>query len=329
MVARFILSLDCEGKWGVADHLTPGHHAALSDERLREAYRGVLAALDEFDIPATFAFVGCFALSSGDLDRLRPSLEALANDAPGYLEHALRDSRDGSREGWTGDWAMEAVDAARPDHEIALHGATHIPWDWPGLTEAAARRELGMLFEAGAPILSRVTTYIYPRNAIAHPQVLEEFGIAGLRHARSHGNRLASLASEFDLFSRPEAELPDDSPVRIPAGYFVNWLSGPRRFVPVGISRLRARRMLRRAAQTGGVVHYWTHPENIASAPATLDLLRGILEDVARMRDAGQCEVLTQDQYCRRIDPAALAAAEARRDERLARRVTAAPASAI
>ena len=146
MVARFILSLDCEGKWGVADHLTPGDHAALSDARLRAAYADILAALAEFDIPATFAFVGTFSLTADRLATMRPALADLARDLPGYLEPALEDMANGTREGWTGDWAVEAVDGARQHHEIGLHGATHMPWTWPGMTPDLARRELGLLF---------------------------------------------------------------------------------------------------------------------------------------------------------------------------------------
>jgi len=317
MVAKFILSLDCEGKWGVADHLTAGDHAALSDERLRAAYDGLIAALDEFDIAATFAFVGTFSLSAERLAGIKPGLEALARDLPGYLEPALADMATGTNQGWTGDWAVEAAATAKPGHEIGLHGATHIPWTWPGMTPELARRELGLIYDARAPILAKTTTFIFPRNRGDHPELLDEVGIAGLRQTREFPSRLASLVSEFNLFEAPEGVPPPAVPLPIPAGYFVNWLSGPRKLVPQAVSRLRARRLLERAEKTGEVVHYWTHPENIASAPATLALLRGILEDVARMRDAGRCEVLTQDGWCRRIDPAHVAASEARRDARL------------
>ena len=319
MVARFILSLDCEGKWGVADHLTPGDHAALSDARLRAAYADILAALAEFDIPATFAFVGTFSLTADRLAAMRPALADLARDLPGYLEPALEDMANGTREGWTGDWAVEAVDGARQHHEIGLHGATHMPWTWPGMTPDLARRELGLLFAEKAPILSRTTTYIFPRNAGDHPALLDEFGIAGLRATRTFPSRMASLASEFNLFERPEGVPPPARPLSIPAGYFVNWMSGGRKLVPPALSRLRARRLLEQAVRTGEVVHYWTHPENIASAPATLGVLRGILAEVARLRDAGRCEVLTQDGWCRRVDSAHVAASEARRDALLAR----------
>ena len=309
MTARFILSLDCEGKWGVADHLTPADHAGLSDERLRKAYGDILALLDEFDLPATFAFVGCFSLSAQALAEMKPDLKGA------YVAPAVADAFEGSRQGWTGDWALEAVQAATQSHEIGLHGVTHTPWNQ--LDAAQARAEMDLFYRSGAPMLKEVTTWIYPRNAQAHEAVLDEFGIAGLREERTATSRILRLAGEFNLWSQPDPDLADGKPLRIPPGYFVNWRSGPRRAVPVAVSIDRARRMLAYADRIGGVVHYWTHPENIATAPETLSVLRGIVEAAARMRDAGRCEVLTQDAYCRSRAPEHVTACEARRDQKL------------
>lgn len=301
--ARFILSLDCEGKWGLADQLTPAHHRLLSDEGLRDAYGRLIALLDEFEIPATFAFVGCFSLSAEHLAASLPALEAFSGEVPGYLDAALDDIALPDRQGWTGDWAVRAVLHAAADHEIALHGATHVPWTWPGMTRDVARQEFKILLDAQAPILTRTCTFVYPRNAVAHLDVLDEFGLVGARGTRSRSYRAQSLAAEFNLLSPPDADPVIARPLQIPAGHFVNWPSGARRIVPAEVTRARARLMLRRARATGRVVHYWTHPENIATAPATLRVLRAILEEVARMRDAGRCDVLTQEAYCRSVDP--------------------------
>src|SRR5689334_11237435 len=120
MVARFILSLDCEGKWGVADQLTANVHRQLSDADLRIGYRNVLSLLDEFDVPATFAFVGLFAESGEGFRRLVPELQPLVSSSPDYLAPALADAERGSRQGWHGAWAIDALLASKTQHELAL-----------------------------------------------------------------------------------------------------------------------------------------------------------------------------------------------------------------
>jgi peptidoglycan/xylan/chitin deacetylase (PgdA/CDA1 family) len=317
VTARFILSLDCEGRWGMADRLTPEVRRALSDQRLRRAYDAILAVLDRYRIPSTFAFTGMFSLDRATLRDALPLVEGLARDFPDYLGPAVAGIGRGE-EGWSGDWALEAVAAAATEHELALHGATHVPWDHPAMTEELARRELASIYATGAPLLAAVSTYVYPRNAVAHRQVLHEHGIAGVRGARLRGSRMANLAAEFDVRTRSDRDPAPGVPLEVPAGYFVNWQAGARRIVPRGVTRARVRNMLEHADRTDGVVHLWLHPENVATAPTTLSLLRSLMADVAHLRDAGRCRILTQHEYCRQIDEVHLARSRARRDVRRA-----------
>ena len=302
MVARFILSFDCEGKWGVADHLTPQLHQHLSDASLTRAYRELVTVLDEYAIEATFAFVGCYAITSAQLDASLPQLRGLAQHFPDYLGPVLADYTEGSREGWVGDWAVDMIANAASKHELGLHGITHVPWNHPAMNEARAREELALAYDAGFAIAARATTYIYPRNAVAYTHLLAERGIMAYREAKPRGSRITSLLSEFDLFTKPEADIPCvTAPMPIPAGHFINWRHGLRKLVPVEVTRQRARAMLQRAVKTNGVVHYWMHPENLASAPSTMQVLKAILDEVRTLRDAGKCEVLTQDAYYQRL----------------------------
>ena len=295
MPARFILSLDCEGKWGMADLLSPDIHATLSDARLQTAYRNVVMVLDEYAIPATFAFVGLFGESAAHFADLRPEVERLAKLVPAYLDPALADIDHGSREGWHGDWAVDAVNSARTTHEIGLHGCSHVPFTW--LNEAGIMAERALFDRLSSPIRD-AKTFIYPRNLVANVDRLADFGQLGYRLAPPSRNRMASLLSELNLFSPPERDPPPASPVQIPAGYFVNWQHGPRKLVPIPLSVHRMRCMMEAAVSRDAVVHLWLHPENIASAPRTMILLRAMVALAARYRDAGRCEIITQQEYC-------------------------------
>lgn len=303
MVARFILSLDCEGKWGVADCLTRSEHTWLSDERLRQAYRGITELLDEYEVPATFAFVGLFAASEQTFRQLSPVITRLAHQAPNYLGPALFDSLEGSRQGWHGDWAVHAVSNARIRHEIGLHGVTHVPWTTQGPNFFA--EELALLRELRSPV-SESRTFVFPRNEVAHLELLESAGLQGYRMAPRPTSRARNLLSAFNLWSAPEhdSQGPRSGIIPIPGGYFINWRHGLRRLVPPWLTRARFRLLLDNAGSEG-VVHAWMHPENVASAPDTLDLLRDIVSLVARKRDLGHCEVLTQINYVESLRSAA------------------------
>jgi hypothetical protein len=293
---KFILSLDCEGKWGVADVLTSQHRHDLSDERLCDAYQAILDSLEEFDIPATFAFVGVFSQSPAKFAQIRASLDALGHAARAYLAPALREIESGNSSGWHGDHLVGAVTQSRAGHEIALHGVTHMPWT--AMDEASADAEM-RIFEALDGPVRESKTFIYPRNLVAHQEVLARHGFIGFRTARKTPSRALSLLSEFNLFEKPEDVGRSRDIIHIPAGFFLNWRSGLRSLVPPEVTRLRADRLLKAAARSDAIVHYWLHPENVASAPSTLELVRTLALEVARSREAGACEVMTQLGYCR------------------------------
>ena len=295
MTARFILSLDCEGKWGITHHLGRWEQRTLSDRSLRRAYDSTLALLAEFDVPATFAFVGLFGETAQSFRRLRPLVEGMSGIGRQLLQPALDDLDHGSGQGWHGEWAVDAVGGATTGHEIAFQGATHVPWD--AMDQNALTDEIQIYRALEGPVRNS-RTMVYPRNRVAFTHILPSMGIGGFRMARVRSRPL-SLASEFNIFARPESDpvQAPTGPVAIPAGNFVNWRHGLRRLVPTALSLKRFSNLLDNAERTGRVVHYWLHPENIASEPGTLALLRGMMMQLAGARSAGRCRVLTQAAY--------------------------------
>lgn len=284
MPGIFILSLDCEGKWGVADQLNESHGVFLNDARLRGAYAAVAGLIDQFGLSATFAFTTLFTLSPDQL-RALPGDE-IAFCLP-YTASAFNDFKQGLFEGWSAPWARDMV-ATR--HEIACHGVTHMPWD--SMDEEQAEFELALVSLADSH------TFVFPRNKVGHLRLLAQAGIKGYRLSPPERSRGHSLMSEFNIFAGAEQNPSRESPQPIPAGYFINWLSGLRRSVPQGLTRLRVRHILEDAARSNGVAHFWTHPENIATAPATLLNLQTVLEEVARLRGQNKMVCMTQSQYC-------------------------------
>ena len=288
MVGIFILSLDCEGKWGVADILNKAHEKQLSDANLQGAYSAIATSLDSFGISATFAFTELFTLSEDEL--LALPLEEIVETLP-YTKAAFKDIAAGRFEGWSAPWAKNLL-AAR--HEIACHGVTHTPWD--AMSDAQARFELSITSR------TRGQTFIFPRNRINHLDLLNEHGFKGYRLTPQTRSRVSSLASEFNIYAGAEQNPLISSLQAIPAGYFVNWRSGLRKIVPTSWTRCRARRILENAVKSKGVAHFWTHPENIATAPSTLLNLRAILEEAANLRAEGKLICMTQSQYCDYLD---------------------------
>jgi peptidoglycan/xylan/chitin deacetylase (PgdA/CDA1 family) len=288
----FILSLDCEGKWGVADILNAGHHRDLGDRQLRSAYAAIAAVLDEFDIAATFAVVGLFGCDQQEFRRL-PFTE-IGTRLP-YTKGAVDDILRGSSDGWHADWLDEVI-AER--HERACHGVTHTPFDQLDDDQFA--------YEFSLPRRADDRTIVFPRNAVGHLDKLRGVGIDAYRAASADG---AILRLAKEIVPRMPSERPmtggTGGMLPIPAGYFVNWKSGARGVIPTSWTRLRAQSILDHAAEYGGVAHFWTHPENIASAPATLDNLRNICKAAARLRDAGRLQVVTQAGYLERATAAA------------------------
>ena len=63
------------------------------------------------------------------------------------------------------------------------------------------------------------------------------------------------------------------------------------------MTRWRARRILDHAARTGGVAHFWTHPENIATSPETLKNFNNVIDEVARAADRGDVRPMTQVEF--------------------------------
>lgn len=292
MSGTLLISLDCEGKWGFADDPTILDDELICDERLRSAYDFLFRSLEENGLRATFAVVGLFVAGR---ERTQQHVRSLA-DEPAYrrwLDVPRTALASGRTDGWFfEDLPTKVISSGR--HELASHGYSHLPFDWPGVDQAIARVELRSMQAASNESGWGVDSMVYPRNAVAHSELLAEHGIR--RHRSSVepvtlAERLRSLVGEFNVHpaSDPLAGTAD----RVSPGRLVNWRSGPRRIVPYSVTLRRWRGIMSHAATSGGCAHLWFHPHNLATGHRQRELIGAIFESAGEFVRRGELQSRT------------------------------------
>lgn len=297
----FVLSLDCEGKWGMADSLDGHHNESLTNSRLTRAYESLVQLLDRYEIDVTFAFVMAFLLRDDELERFDSLLVGDLGTPDSWLAHYREARTAGALEGWHLPEALQIVRSSGA-HEIACHGFCHRPLGEDLIAAKAAATELAAAQEVADMRRIELRTLIFPRNEVGHLEQVRSAGFVGYRTAlpgmTGLMGRAARTMQEFNIWRLPQQRMPvTDGLVPIPAGHFFNWRHGIRRIVPAKTTELRWRNLLRRASD-GTVVHLWLHPHNLVTASDMTDALERVLADVAERRAAGSLRVMTQEQYC-------------------------------
>jgi peptidoglycan/xylan/chitin deacetylase (PgdA/CDA1 family) len=304
---QFVVSLDCEGKFGMADKISEFHHKHLTNENLCRAYRGLVELFDRYEIRATFAFVGAFIQSPEEFGRNLPLLKGhrplerwLANFQSEYTARRY--------DGWFLPDALD-IAASSGKHEIASHGYTHLPFDYEGVTNDLRDLELRLAVETARSRGFRLETMVFPRNGVAGVEALRRHGFIGYREFVPSPNapprKIANLAREFCTFEKAQDSSlrtsPDGKIVAIPSGHFLNWRHGLRKAVPSQVTVRRWKALIKSAGATGGMAHLWFHPDNLITGHRQFELLEEILTFAHHELSSGRIENLTQADYCRRF----------------------------
>lgn len=306
----FVLSLDTEFAWGTFDQGGLQRYAHHFNQE-RDIIRQLLAILDKYHAPATWAFVGHLLL-----DHCERSAEGTTH--PGVLRpryqwyphdwHHYDPGTDVHRDPW---WyapdALEMVLKAKTEHEIGTHTFSHIVVDDPDCTRAIFRSQIEACVELHHAWGLNLQSIVYPRNKIAFLDTLAELGITVYRgRERSwyeghnpHLARAGHIADRTLAITPPTyslAELPQGNLVNVPASMFYLARDGFRRLIPIASRVVQAKRGLRRAAARGELFHLWFHPFNLGSDPDLMAGFDAIIRYAYELRDRGQLTILTMQQ---------------------------------
>lgn len=298
----FIVSFDCEGHWGMMDHLE--EHGRLTSAALEAAYERLLALLERHGITATFAFVGAFTMSEEEARAKLPLFTEAGPAGRRWLEPFLRDLEARRTDGWFAPDAAAAVRRAGR-HELAAHGFTHLPLVEGEIGLPELDRELAGVRQASVFSGAGELTLVYPRNQVGFAGELASRGYAGYRDTLArprHGRapRWRHLLDEVNPFPSAQPHLPPAGGVAVvPAGRMLNWRSGARGAIPAAWTTALWRRTLEDAARGGAVAHLWSHPHNFVTGRDMFELLEAVLEEAAARVRSGELWNPTMLEYSR------------------------------
>lgn len=299
----FIMSFDCEGKWGLADRITGCEVHKLTNQNLSLAYQRLVDILDKHGLKATFAFVGAFTMSFDEFQENPAWFKDIPINGRNWLARFRDDIANKTFDGWLNPEPFEII-RRKQRHEIASHGFTHLPLAENLVSEEAFLHEMECM-----NLLSQIkglsfNTLVYPRNLVGYLELLGAYGLIGYR-ACSYSmdiSRMQQFLKELSIRQRAQAHgKSENNVVKIPGGYFLNWRVRLRRVVPLSVTLSKWRHILSDSIRNNGVIHLYTHPQDFIDGKDQYQLLDGILSFVAKKQLEGEILNLTQYEYSKMI----------------------------
>ncbi len=304
MTGSVVFSVDAELAWGVHD-LHP-----LSDEQVqrcqqaRTRWRQLLDLFEMSETPATWAIVGHLLTDDWRYGTSHPLY-------PEWFEVAY-DGFENDSSQWLGRDLIDAVALASVEHEIASHSFSHVIF--PEIDAAVAAAECRLARTVGNQYGFECTSFVFPRNKIAHRDVLAECGFTcyrGLRPSRLPAipglRGLGLLAGSLTGGVTPPTVTPvvdEFGLVNVPASMFLGGFRGQPWSSVAAVTAdpavKLARKGIDRAGERDELFHMWLHPNDLTSQ-RYIDRVSEILAYVELKRRQGDIRVETMADVARRV----------------------------
>jgi peptidoglycan/xylan/chitin deacetylase (PgdA/CDA1 family) len=274
--AKFVISLDFELFWGVADTQTIAGYGR-NVLGVWQAIPRLLAVFDRHRVKVTWATVGMLMCRNYEHWRaIRPAmLPTYARK--GLSPYDMDDLVKNNERLFFGGPLVQQILAAQ-GQELATHTYSHFYCAEAGATPAQFAADLACAKTVAAELGVRFHSAVLPRNQISEAflPVLSEAGITVFRGNADHwlyrdGDRVpggvAGRAARFAdacvplSGSRTALAARRGALVNVPASLFLYPWS-PSRQVVAAMRLRRLKRGMTAAARSGGVFHLWWHPHN-------------------------------------------------------------------
>ena len=315
--ATFVLSLDTELIWGSFHQMSPSRFEA-GYPNVRDTIRAILELLESYEISATWAVVGHLFLERCERDDSGVAHPDIVHPRQSFWAEDWY-SRDpcsdrGRDHLWYGPDILDMIQSAGVSQEIGSHSFAHPRFGDREFTREAAASDLDACLAAASARGIELKSFIYPGNSEGYHELLQERGFCAYRGTGPEEDRVRGLPAPVQrpvrlatqvlgtrpLVGRPSEKLP--GLWDIPASMLLLTRAGLRKLSTRRARVRKVREGIAAARRSGSVFHLWTHPWNLADDPEFhMDVLRAIISDVARQRDAGYLRVETMGAMATRL----------------------------
>jgi hypothetical protein len=280
------VSIDVELAWGIWDKPQAAYFRACA-EKERAIVDALCAIFDRHEVAATWAVVGRL------LDRAaRPPVDT---------EHGDRI--------WYAPDVVDRIRASEVEHDLGSHSYAHLYFG--EASREALAEDVARVREVHDRHGLDTTSWVFPRNQVAHLDLLEQAGVRVFRsldlgwhiavreRLGKVPGRAANLADK--LLPVPPATVAPSrrgALVDLPSSMLLLSRDGLRALVHPAAAVAKAKLGLARAARNGETFHLWFHPSNFyVDTERQLDVLERIVAAAADARDRGRLDVRTMKSF--------------------------------
>lgn len=286
--AAFCISIDVELGWGYWDMPWCKQYFQLCAEKEYAVVRRLLQLFARYQVSATWAIVGRLLEQDGPIP------------VPTTAGKGI----------WYAPDLVEIIHAGAPAQDIGSHTFEHIYFQQASREVIAADlRDARRLHEAHG---LDFTSFVFPRNQVAHVDLLAQAGIrvfrgvdiawhTAVREKVGHlPGRLAHLADNAipvpATLVRPIVH--EAGIVELPSSMVLMERLGLRKLIRPEITVAKVRLSLQAARRTGGIFHLWFHPSNFYhDTDVQMSLFDRILRIAAELRDRDQIDIRPMSSY--------------------------------
>lgn len=317
MASAFVISLDFELFWGVADIADVKSYGA-NVEGEWQAVPAMLALLRRYGVRATWATVGMVMCRDfRQWQSLRPAVmpayrnPRLSAYAHGGMAHAY------PRLFFARPLVEQILET--PGQELASHTYSHYLCDEDGASPEQFAADMACARHIAADLGVSLRSLVLPRNQI-RPRYLDTLPGLGIRVVRGNADhwlyrnghqapggiagRAVRLADAWLPLRSATVQAGGlgNGLVDVPASLFLRpWSRRLASLEAIRMRRLQA--SMTDAARSGGIFHLWWHPHNFGVNQAeNLRVLESVLQHHARLRDSFGMQSMTMRDFAQSQD---------------------------